>query len=100
MCMRLKVFVWVWLLAMLPATTASAQETLVLNPPFFAPITSPGRDGVLDLFYTSKLGQGGSGLGLYIVHNLVQGIFKGSVRLESALDQGGASIFSSAGRDT
>ncbi|MCH8618991.1 transporter substrate-binding domain-containing protein [Undibacterium sp. TS12] len=51
MRMRLKVWVWVWLLAMLPATTASAQQTLVLNTPFFAPITSPGRDGVLDLFY-------------------------------------------------
>ncbi|MCH8618988.1 ATP-binding protein [Undibacterium sp. TS12] len=43
---------------------------------------------VFEPFYTSKLGQGGSGLGLYIVHNLVQGIFKGSVRLESSLDQG------------
>ena len=43
---------------------------------------------VFEPFYTTRLGQGGSGLGLYIVHNLVQGIFKGSVRLESDINQG------------
>ncbi|MBI1771649.1 MAG: HAMP domain-containing histidine kinase, partial [Burkholderiales bacterium] len=43
---------------------------------------------VFEPFYTTRLGQGGSGLGLYIVHNLVQGIFKGSVRLESEDNQG------------
>lgn len=43
---------------------------------------------VFEPFYTTRLGQGGSGLGLYIVHNLVQGIFKGNVRLESEINQG------------
>ncbi|MFZ6872948.1 ATP-binding protein [Undibacterium sp. Di27W] len=43
---------------------------------------------VFEPFYTTRLGQGGSGLGLYIVHNLVQGIFKGSIRLDSEIDQG------------
>ena len=43
---------------------------------------------VFEPFYTTKLGQGGSGLGLSIVHNLVQAIFKGRLRLESAPGQG------------
>ncbi|MDL2357272.1 MAG: ATP-binding protein [Pseudomonadota bacterium] len=43
---------------------------------------------VFEPFYTTKLGQGGSGLGLSIVHNLVQAIFKGRMRLESAPGDG------------
>ncbi|MFC3377059.1 ATP-binding protein [Rugamonas sp. CCM 8940] len=43
---------------------------------------------VFEPFYTTKLGQGGSGLGLSIVHNLVQAIFKGQLRLDSAPGQG------------
>src|SRR5471032_3387709 len=49
---------------------------------------------VFEPFYTTKLGQGGSGLGLSIVHNLVQAIFKGQLRLESAPDQGVKLVFS------
>lgn len=49
---------------------------------------------VFDPFYTTKLGQGGSGLGLSIVHNIVQAIFKGNVRLESEPGQGVRFIFS------
>ena len=40
-------------------------------------------------FYTTKLGQGGSGLGLYIVHNLVVNVLGGQV-----------SAFSTEGRGT
>jgi PAS domain S-box-containing protein len=43
---------------------------------------------VFEPFYTTKLGQGGSGLGLSIVHNLVHAIFKGRLRLESSTDAG------------
>jgi PAS domain S-box-containing protein len=43
---------------------------------------------VFEPFYTTKMGQGGSGLGLSIVHNLVHAIFKGQLRLESAPGQG------------
>lgn len=43
---------------------------------------------VFEPFYTTKLGQGGSGLGLSIVHNLVQAIFKGRMRLESTPGNG------------
>jgi PAS domain S-box-containing protein len=41
------------------------------------------RHRAFDPFYTTKLGQGGSGLGLYIVYNLATGILGGSVALHS-----------------
>lgn len=37
--------------ALVAAAPPSAAPPLVLNSAFFAPITSPGHDGVLDLFY-------------------------------------------------
>ncbi|OBS08302.1 PAS domain-containing sensor histidine kinase [Acidihalobacter prosperus] len=37
----------------------------------------------LDPFFTTRRGQGGNGLGLSIVHNLVTGLFRGSLKLES-----------------
>lgn len=43
---------------------------------------------VFEPFYTTRLGKGGSGLGLSIVNNLVQAIFKGQLRLDSAPGQG------------
>lgn len=43
---------------------------------------------VFEPFYTTKLGQGGSGLGLSIVHNLVQAIFKGRLQLKSEPGKG------------
>ncbi|WP_051710724.1 sensor histidine kinase [Andreprevotia chitinilytica] len=43
---------------------------------------------VFDPFFTTRLGQGGSGLGLYLVYSLVTGSLKGELRLESAPDQG------------
>jgi PAS domain S-box-containing protein len=36
-----------------------------------------------DPFFTTRLGQGGSGLGLYIVYNLVHGVLGGTVAVES-----------------
>ncbi len=39
-------------------------------------------------FYTTKLGQGGSGLGLYIVHNLVVNVLGGQVSVSSTPGQG------------
>jgi PAS domain S-box-containing protein len=43
---------------------------------------------VFEPFYTTKLGQGGSGLGMSIVHNLTHAIFKGRVKLESTVGTG------------
>lgn len=43
---------------------------------------------VFEPFFTTRLGQGGSGLGLNIVYNLVTGPLKGSIRVESILKQG------------
>jgi signal transduction histidine kinase len=43
---------------------------------------------VFEPFYTTRLGQGGSGLGMYIVQNLAHGILGGKLTLESTLGQG------------
>jgi PAS domain S-box-containing protein len=39
---------------------------------------------IFDPFYTTKLGQGGSGLGLYIVYNLVTGVLGGKINASSS----------------
>ncbi|MBX9755668.1 MAG: PAS domain S-box protein [Pseudomonadaceae bacterium] len=39
-------------------------------------------------FFTTRLGQGGSGLGLYVVYNLVTALLGGQIELESQLGQG------------
>jgi signal transduction histidine kinase len=43
---------------------------------------------VFDPFFTTKFGQGGSGIGLYIVYNLVTQILGGSIRIESTSGEG------------
>jgi signal transduction histidine kinase len=43
---------------------------------------------VFDPFYTSKLGQGGSGLGLYLVYTLVHGPLAGTIQLDDSPGQG------------
>lgn len=43
---------------------------------------------IFDPFFTSKLGQGGSGLGLHIVHNIVADILAGSITVTSELGVG------------
>ncbi|MGV7211456.1 CHASE domain-containing protein [Oxalobacteraceae bacterium A2-2] len=43
---------------------------------------------VYDPFFTTKLGQGGSGLGMNIVYNIVTGVLKGSIQVGSAPGQG------------
>lgn len=39
-------------------------------------------------FFTTRLGQGGSGLGLYIVYNLVTSVLGGSISVDSQPSQG------------
>lgn len=43
---------------------------------------------IFDPFFTTRLGQGGSGLGMSIVHNLVTGVLKGFIDVESQPNQG------------
>nr|WP_316642762.1 PAS domain S-box protein [uncultured Roseateles sp.] len=43
---------------------------------------------VFEPFYTTQLGQGGSGLGLYIVYNLVTGVLGGTIQVHSVIGQG------------
>jgi len=47
---------------------------------------------VFDPFFTTQLGQGGSGLGLNIVHNMVTGLLGGSIVVESEVGQGAVFI--------
>jgi PAS domain S-box-containing protein len=43
---------------------------------------------VFDPFFTSKMGAGGTGLGLHVVHNIVTGILGGRIDLASTVDAG------------
>ncbi len=43
---------------------------------------------IFEPFFTSRLGQGGSGLGLYIVYNLTTGILGGTIQVHSASMKG------------
>ncbi|MET0266328.1 MAG: CHASE domain-containing protein [Duganella sp.] len=39
---------------------------------------------IFDPFFTTKLGQGGSGLGMNIVYNIVTGVLRGTIQVESS----------------
>ncbi len=43
---------------------------------------------VFEPYYTTRLGRGGNGLGLFIVHNIVTGVLEGHIALHSAPGQG------------
>lgn len=43
---------------------------------------------IFEPFYTTKLGRGGSGLGMYIVYNLVHNVLAGSITVHSEEGQG------------
>ncbi|TDQ83431.1 PAS domain S-box-containing protein [Dongia mobilis] len=49
------------------------------------------RGRIFDPFYTSKLGQGGSGLGLHIVHNITTDILGGDIAVAS--EEGAGTTF-------
>jgi PAS domain S-box-containing protein len=51
-------------------------------------ISEDNMSKVFDPFYTTKLGSGGSGLGMHIAYNLVSNLLGGTVRLSSQLGQG------------
>ena len=43
---------------------------------------------VFDPFFTTRMGQGGSGLGMHIVHNMVTGLLGGEIELVSVVGKG------------
>lgn len=43
---------------------------------------------IFDPFYTTKLGEGGNGLGLHIVHNIVTAALGGTIDVRSEVDKG------------
>jgi PAS domain S-box-containing protein len=51
-------------------------------------IKSQDLNRVFEPFFTTRLGQGGSGLGLHIVHNIVTGILGGTIEVQSLPGQG------------
>lgn len=53
-----------------------------------AGIPADSLSRIFDPFYTTKLGAGGSGLGLNIVHNIITGILGGEIEVSSALEHG------------
>ncbi|MCH8537547.1 MAG: HAMP domain-containing histidine kinase [Alkalimonas sp.] len=46
------------------------------------------RKRIFDPFVTTKRGEGGSGLGLHLVYNLVTQALRGKIQLESSIDEG------------
>ncbi|MCX7693840.1 MAG: ATP-binding protein [Tepidimonas taiwanensis] len=55
-----------------------------------AGMTEEVRRRAFDPFFTTRLGQGGSGLGLHIVHNVVTGMLGGRIELDTAPGRGTA----------
>jgi len=47
---------------------------------------------VFDPFFTTKIGQGGTGLGLHLVHNIVTGVLGGRIQLTSEVGKGSCFI--------
>lgn len=74
----------IWITA---RTDAEGQVTITLLDDG-AGMTAEVQKRIFDPFYTTRLGQGGSGLGLHITFNLVTGILGGRIEVQSAPDHG------------
>ena len=55
-------------------------------------MTEDVKKRIFEPFFTTKLGKGGSGLGMHIVHNLINGTLGGQLVIDSTLNQGTAVI--------
>ena len=51
-------------------------------------VTKENLGKIFDPFFTTKRGQGGSGLGMHIVHNLVTQLLKGRIECDSTIGSG------------
>ena len=51
-------------------------------------IASENQRRIFEPFFTTRLGQGGSGLGLHIVHNIVGGVLGGKIKVDSTHSKG------------
>ena len=51
-------------------------------------IPAQNFDKIFDPFFTTSRGQGGSGLGMHIVFNLVSQTLKGTIRLDRTVKKG------------
>ncbi|CAN7612446.1 transporter substrate-binding domain-containing protein [Pseudoduganella sp. LjRoot289] len=68
--------------------TVQGERVLLTYADNGAGIPAAFRNKVYDPFFTTRMGQGGSGLGLYIVQNLVTGLLGGGIALHSEEGQG------------
>ncbi|MFN3901363.1 MAG: ATP-binding protein, partial [Alishewanella aestuarii] len=70
--------------------TAAQQDTELLLQIFDNGTGIPAdiQAKIFEPFFTTRLGQGGSGLGLSLVHNMVTGILKGHISLHSTPGEG------------
>lgn len=75
--------------AILISTASGPEATVVIAvSDNGAGIAPPLAARVYDPFVTTKLGSGGSGLGLHVVHNIVSGVLGGSIELDTELGKG------------
>lgn len=51
-------------------------------------MSRPDLERAFEPFFTTRFGQGGSGLGLFVVHSLVENLLGGAIRLESQPGKG------------
>jgi signal transduction histidine kinase len=69
------------------ATDGSAEIVLTVNDDGVG-IAAANLGRVFDPFFTTRLGQGGSGIGLHIVHRIATNVLGGNIAVESTLGVG------------
>jgi signal transduction histidine kinase len=67
---------------------AASADTVTISVADGGKGIAPELHSLFEPFYTTRLGQGGSGLGLHIAHNIIYQILGGAVELTSAVGEG------------